>query len=77
MAREEDRNHADVLIDETPGLGQGGARGSGGGGLNADQDALRAQAEAQERTDATDAEDLLDKTRASQDVGSINDNESL
>jgi hypothetical protein len=59
-------------------FGQGGGAGAdAGGGLNEQQDALRAQAEAQGRTDATDAQDLLDKTRASQDAGSISDNNSL
>jgi hypothetical protein len=47
------------------------------GGLNEQQDALRAQAEAQSRPDATDAQDLQDKTRASQDVGSLDDNANL
>ena len=47
------------------------------GGLNAQQDARRAQGEAQGRTDATDARDLQDKTRAAENVGSLDDNANL
>jgi len=38
------------------------------GGLNEQQDALRAHAAAQTRPDAADAEGLLDKTRAQPDI---------
>lgn len=65
-------------------FGQGGGESVGAdqdlsasGGINEQQDALRAQAEAQSRTDATDAQGLLDKTRAQGELGSINNNDNL
>ena len=65
-------------------FGQGGGRSIGrapeagaGGGLNEQQDELRAQAEAQSRPDAGDAQDLQDKSRASAELGSFNDNGNL
>ena len=73
------------------GQGQGVARqnqafGFGGeqsqspnaGGLNEQQDELRAQAAAQTATDATDAQGLLDKSRAQTDLpGADRNNDSL
>lgn len=65
-------------------FGQGGGESVGApqdmnasGGRNEQQDALRAQAEAQSRTDATDAQNLLDKTRAQAERGSMNNNDNL
>ena len=49
----------------------------GTGGLNAQQDALQAQARAQGSAEAPDAEGLQDETRAQADVGSANSNDSL
>ena len=49
----------------------------GSGGLNEQQDQLRAQAGAQGSDDATDARDLQDDTRAQADLGSANNTNSL
>ncbi len=50
---------------------------TGAGPTNEQRDQLTAQAAAQSRTDASDAQDLQDKTRAQADLGSANNNTSL
>ena len=54
-----------------------GRGGAGPGGVNEQQDTRRAQGAAQGRTDAADAQDLQDETRAQADLGSANNNTSL
>jgi hypothetical protein len=61
-------------------FGLGGAQPqdlSAQGGQNEQQDALRAQAEAQSRPDADDAQGLLDKNRAQTDEGADPNNNAL
>ena len=59
------------------GFGTASGGGEGPGGLNEQQDALRAQGQAQGAADATDARDLQDKTRAQSDFGSANNTDNL
>lgn len=60
------------------GLGGEQAQSPDAGGLNEQQDELRAQAAAQTTTDSTEAQGLLDKTRAQTDLpGADRNNDSL
>ncbi len=60
------------------GLGGEQEQSPAAGGLNEQQDQLRAQAQAQSAPDATDAQGLLDKTRAQADLpGADRNNDSL
>jgi hypothetical protein len=60
------------------GLGGEQVQSPTAGGLNEQQDELRAQGQAQGATDASDAQGLLDKTRAQTDLpGADRNNDSL
>jgi hypothetical protein len=64
--------------NQTFGLGGEQSQDPEAGGLNEQQDQLRAQAAAQSRTDALDAQGLLDKTGAQADIpGSAPNNDNL
>lgn len=64
--------------DQAFGTGAVGAPDAGSvTGGDEPRDPLRAQAEAQDSPDADDARNLLDKTRAAVDAGSVTNNSSL